>query len=141
MPYADPEIRRSYANRWMKKRRADWVAEHGPCIDCGGEENLQVDHVDAARKVTHRVWSWARERREVELAKCVVRCELCHKRKSNGEKATGEHHGHSLLTTEQIWEVRRRARNGESQSALGREFGVDRRYVWAVVHRQSRIYE
>ena len=36
----------------------------------------------AAIKISHRIWSWARERREAELLKCVARCKPCHKNKS-----------------------------------------------------------
>lgn len=91
MPYSDPEKQREYQRLWMAKRRADWIAEHGPCVDCGSYEDLQVDHVDASVKVTHRVWSWSKARRGVELAKCVVRCNPCHVAKTtrNGERHWG----------------------------------------------------
>lgn len=82
MGYADPAVQRQYQRQWIADRRAAWLAEHGPCVDCGTRDNLQVDHADASTKVTHRVWSWARERREAELAKCVARCESCHVEKS-----------------------------------------------------------
>lgn len=143
MPYADPDVQRAYQNEWTKRRRLEWVQEHGPCIDCGTWEYLTVDHVDASRKVTHRVWTWAQERRERELAKCVVRCWPCHlaKTKASGERARGERHGHSVLTTAQVQEIRKMVRVGESQAAVARAFGVDRRYVWDLVHYRTRRFE
>jgi hypothetical protein len=82
MPYVDPEKQKSYQREWMAKRRQEWLTANGPCIDCGSWENLQVDHVDSFQKVTHRVWSWNTLRREAELAKCVVRCQPCHAKKT-----------------------------------------------------------
>ena len=41
-----------------------------------------MDHVDPATKVSHRVWNWRIERRLEELAKCVVRCQACHRKRS-----------------------------------------------------------
>ena len=83
MPYADKDKQREYQRRWMKERRETWLNENGPCVDCGTWLDLEVDHVDPSRKVTHRVWSWSVERREKELAKCVVRCHPCHESKTN----------------------------------------------------------
>lgn len=82
MPYADPERQKAYQREWMAARRRNWLKAHGPCIDCGTWEDLQVDHVDARTKISHRVWSWSASRRETELAKCVVRCQQCHVRKT-----------------------------------------------------------
>jgi hypothetical protein len=143
MPYADPDRQREYMRKWMADRRAEWFAANGPCIDCGAWNDLQLDHVDAEAKVTHRVWSWTRVRREAELAKCVARCRSCHVRKTSAaqESPRAMRHPRSLLTTEQVREVRRRAEAGESQAALGREFGVSHKYVWELVHRRSRTYE
>lgn len=62
----------------MKQRRNEWLAANGPCVDCGNWDDLRVDHVVAADKVSHRIWSWSAARREAELAKCVVRCLPCH---------------------------------------------------------------
>jgi hypothetical protein len=143
MPYSDPARQLQYQNKWMRQRRLDWLAANGPCIDCGTWEKLTVDHVDASAKVSHRVWSWAKARRDVELAKCVVRCWPCHQVKTNasGERARGEQHGHHVLTTAQVLEVRRRVRAGESQVSVARAFKVDRRHIWDLVHRRSRKYE
>lgn len=81
MPYADPARQREYVRQWIARRRADWMRGK-TCVDCGGTRDLEVDHVDPRTKVSHRVWSWASERRDAELAKCVVRCHECHVAKS-----------------------------------------------------------
>lgn len=100
MPYKDKAAQSRYQSEWMKRRRLAWIDEHGPCVDCGGSDRLEVDHVDPALKVSHRVWSWAKARRDAELAKCVVRCYRCHKAKTkvdvmaaHGTRARYENHG------------------------------------------------
>lgn len=82
MPYSNPEDRKAWLREAWAKRRAEWIAEHGPCIDCGSHDQPEVDHVDRTTKVSHRVWTWSKERRDAELAKCVVRCRPCHLAKS-----------------------------------------------------------
>lgn len=111
MPYADPARQREYMRRWMAARRLAWLTEHGPCVDCGAREGLEVDHVDAATKVTHRVWGWSKPRRDAELVKCVVRCGPCHDKKTalNREKATqrcGEQNTRAKLSARQADEIR-----------------------------------
>lgn len=81
--------KRRYQRLRRKLTRAEWLVEHGPCVKCGSKKELQVDHIDPEDKVTHRVWSWSKARREVELAKCQVLCHECHKKKTakqNGYK-------------------------------------------------------
>lgn len=85
MPYADPDAQRAYQAHWLAQRRADWIAENGPCQGCGTWEDLQVDHRDRTEKVSHRVWSWSAARRLAELAKCQVLCAPCHWAKTVGE--------------------------------------------------------
>jgi hypothetical protein len=80
--------KRAYDREWMKKRRDAWFAVNGPCVDCGSSENLELDHDDRSDKVSHRVWSWSEERRNVELAKCVARCRKCHRAKTTEERKT-----------------------------------------------------
>lgn len=89
MPCATPEAQREYQRRWVTQRRADWIAENGPCVDCGGTDALEVDHVDPATKAMEpsAVWSRRREVRERELAKCVVRCERCHLIRTSAQRA------------------------------------------------------
>lgn len=78
MPYKDPERQRQFNREWRNKRRQDWLAANGPCVRCGSTEKLEVDHIDRGSKVSHKIWSWSKERRETELAKCQVLCFSCH---------------------------------------------------------------
>lgn len=48
---------------------------------------MEIDHVDRAEKVDHRVWSWAKARRDVELAKCQVLCHEHHLEKTIRESS------------------------------------------------------
>lgn len=82
MPLGSREEQTAYQSGYMAGRRTAWLEAHGPCVKCGGWERLEVDHVDPKHKVDHRVWSWARERREAELSKCQVLCYRCHKGKT-----------------------------------------------------------
>lgn len=129
MPYSDPEQQRAYQNSWIQRRRREWVAANGPCVDCGTWDDLQVDHADAATKVTHRVWSWSASRRLTELAKCVVRCQRCHiiKTRDNAENwFPGELNGNAKLTAAMVREIHA---SSEPTRALARRFGVAPRTV------------
>ena len=93
MGYKDKEIQRRYQREWRQKRYDDWVAANGPCIDCGSWSNLEVDHMDPSQKVSHRIWSWRKERRDIELLKCKVRCRLCHVEKTRLQQHGTPKHG------------------------------------------------
>jgi 5-methylcytosine-specific restriction endonuclease McrA len=84
MPCATVEEQRAYQREWIARRRADWLADKA-CVRCGSTEDLEVDHIDRATKVTHRVWSWSQVRRDAELAKCQVLCGPHHKEKTKAD--------------------------------------------------------
>src|SRR5580765_907148 len=136
MPYADSAQQREYQRRWITQRRADWIAEHGPCVDCGTWDSLEVDHADAKTKVSHRVWSWSAPRREAELAKCVVRCQPCHAKKTliAREHPYGEAVTRALLTEEAVREIRV---SELSRKALAVKFGVSPNTIKSARQRQS----
>jgi hypothetical protein len=90
MSYANPDEQREYVRQWMAKRRAAFFAGKS-CVDCGSTEQLEIDHVDPTQKVAHRIWSWRKDRRELELAKCVVRCRSCHRIKTNRDNGWNRH--------------------------------------------------
>ena len=140
---------RNYQNAWMKRRRLRAIALlGGRCAECGSTDDLQVDHVDPESKdpllralKTASFWSWAWHRIEKELAKCQVLCRPCHKAKTASEGIRGAQHHNSVLTTEQVREVRQRVLSGEPQASVALAFNVDRRHVWDLVHRRTRKYE
>jgi 5-methylcytosine-specific restriction endonuclease McrA len=108
MPYKDK--RKQYAHNLarMQRRRADWLTANGPCKKCGSWKDLEVDHVDPASKVSHRIWSWSDARRAIELAKCQVLCATCHNEKAqhNQEFANGEANGQTKLTAVEVHKIR-----------------------------------
>lgn len=71
------------------------MAENGPCANCGSTDRLEVDHIDRSTKVDHKVWTWAQERRTLELSKCQVLCHKCHKIKTKSEISKPLIHGTS----------------------------------------------
>ena len=134
MPYADPAVQREYQRKWIARQREEWFSLNGQCVDCGSSESLQIDHVDNTQKVSHRIWSWSRKRREEELAKCVPRCYPCHQKKSATECHRGESASWSKLNNEKVREIRARAALGESKMGLGREYGVDRHTIYSIIN-------
>ena len=77
MPYLDPEQKRAYQREWCRRRRAEFI-EGRSCEQCGSAAELEFHHVDPETKITHRLWSYSKERIAAELAKCVVLCDGCH---------------------------------------------------------------
>ena len=83
MPCATKQAQLEYQRKWIAKRRAEWKAAHGPCVECRSWERLEIHHKDPRQKVTHNVWSYRKQRREAELKKCEVLCRDCHRKKTN----------------------------------------------------------
>lgn len=97
MPYSDPARQAEYQRDWVARRRAEWFAGK-KCAWCAAAKQLELDHVDGSKKVSHRIWSWSAQRREDELAKCQVLCRQCHVKKTdaageNPDKLRARRHG------------------------------------------------
>lgn len=82
MPYADQVKQRKAQREWRRRRREEWLNEHGPCVLCRSWDNLEVDHIDPETKVSHNIWNWEDTKRNAELEKCQALCGDCHKRKT-----------------------------------------------------------
>jgi 5-methylcytosine-specific restriction endonuclease McrA len=95
------EKKRTYQRQWIKARRDVWIKEHGPCVDCGGWEELEIDHRDRSTKerFISRIWSYSAAKRMEELEKCVVRCTACHRKKTHKETTRSEAERHGRYTT------------------------------------------
>lgn len=91
MPYKDPAQQRAYQRRWVARRKEKWLTKNGPCVKCDSDEELEVDHIDPEKKVSHRIWSWSKARRDRELKKCQVLCSECHKEKTVDQLSKEEH--------------------------------------------------
>lgn len=99
VPYKDKSAQLEYQRKWIANRRAKYIAIHGgQCAKCGGDQDLEFDHIDPEKKVDHRIWSWSEERIQGELLKCQLLCSVCHKEKSIEEMAYPERrHGTNLM--------------------------------------------
>ena len=95
MPCATIEEQRRYQREWLQRRRLAWLDAHGPCAKCGSDVDMEVDHIDPALKVDHKVWSWTEERRAEELEKCQVLCGKCHDAKTAEQRRARIRHGHT----------------------------------------------
>lgn len=93
MPYKDLRKKREYQRLRLAEARSKWLTENGPCVHCGGDFELEVDHIDRSQKVDHKVWSWSKQRRDAELAKCQVLCSDCHNKKTSEERKVPIPHG------------------------------------------------
>lgn len=137
MPMATREEQNKYQLEWIRKRKEEWFSKNGPCVDCGTWENLQLDHVDPSQKVTHNVWSWRKDRRDAELAKCVVRCKTDHDKKSFTERAKGEANGRSVLTAYDVLTIRKLSKNGHSNTSIANTYGVNKTAIGKIVNRKT----
>jgi hypothetical protein len=90
--YASKEKQRQFQRDWLQRRRNDFFQDKR-CVRCGNPDELQLDHVDRDRKVSHRIWSWSKERRDAEIAKCQVLCRTCHQLKTTHEVYGPRKHG------------------------------------------------
>lgn len=73
--------KRDYDRIWRAKRRTNFFTGKS-CVECGSKEKLELDHIDPAEKITHNIWSWSKVRRDLEIAKCQILCQKCHKEKT-----------------------------------------------------------
>ncbi len=126
MPYKDPEKQREYQRQWIANRREDFFSDKW-CVECGSIENLELDHINSSTKVSHNIWSWSEERRDVELAKCQVLCHDCHKKKTTENCETG-----SILTLEDIKIIRQLLIDGSTHTEIANRFGVSRQTITGI---------
>lgn len=84
--------KREYQRQWMKDRRDEWFAGKS-CDHCGAYDRLELNHIDPSKKVDHRIWSWAKSRRDEELAKCQPLCYSCHKSVTKSQLSKPIRHG------------------------------------------------
>lgn len=85
---------RRYQSSWLRHRRAiaiDYLG--GRCLGCGSTKRLEIHHRDPTQKVSHRIWGWAPQRLQAELAKCDLLCSRCHISRHAKERRTPIVHG------------------------------------------------
>ena len=84
MPFENKEKSNEYHRNRIAKTRSDFLSGKS-CVKCGSEKELEIDHIKREDKISHRIWSWSKERREKELKKCQILCVLCHREKTVSE--------------------------------------------------------
>jgi hypothetical protein len=139
------EQKKTYQREWMRKRRLDWINENGPCVDCGTWEGLEIDHLDPSLKEIHigAIWSRRKEVRDLELAKCVVRCQGHHLDKSridwsNMKRGQGENNGNTKLTKSLVNSIREDYKTGEySIRFLANKYDVGRNAIHGIVTNKT----
>ena len=77
MPYSDQKKQNKYQREWVAKRRHNYFKDKY-CLICQDNKNLQLHHKNPQNKISHNIWSWAKEKRLKELKKCIVLCKECH---------------------------------------------------------------
>lgn len=75
------EYLRKYQRAWLAGRRATFFSDKY-CVNCGSTDRLELDHIDPALKLDHKIWAWRAVRQAEEIAKCQVLCNACHKKKT-----------------------------------------------------------
>lgn len=95
----NPNRKKSTQYQLEKIKRAriyslNYLKKH-PCIDCGETDPivLDYDHVDKSEKFSRKTrlcylvhHGYSEHRLDEEIAKCVVRCANCHRRKTAKEQ-------------------------------------------------------
>ncbi len=74
--------------RYHRIRAAAIEKLGGKCIDCGSSENLEFDHVDPETKERNisALLSYSKQKLEIELKKCVLRCSTCHSSRTKAQR-------------------------------------------------------
>lgn len=86
--------KREYSRLWIKERRRLFFSDKF-CSLCGSFYSLELHHNDPKKKVSHKIFSWSKERRNEEIRKCSIVCRLCHEAISICERRSsiGMDHG------------------------------------------------
>lgn len=136
MPYSSKEKQREYQCQWIADRRKTYLSDK-TCVECGSTQRLEMHHIDAGKKITHRVWSWSVSRRDLEISKCAVLCRGCHRRHMKEYYVT-RLQPTTKLSPAQARHMRNLRKRGAKYADLCRMFGVAKSTVSAVINR--RLY-
>ncbi len=83
---------RAYKREWYAAQRSAFFQDKA-CAWCGSTYRMELHHLDKSTKEGHCIWSWSKERREAEIAKCIVLCLKCHRGYHAQEKRKPLVHG------------------------------------------------
>jgi len=93
----DTRRRPGYSSLCRQRIRQAWLLGK-VCVQCGSTDNLEPHHIDPStkddrlRRDGKSIWSLKKQDREIELAKCEVRCKPCHQI-AHGKGQTARPHG------------------------------------------------
>jgi hypothetical protein len=93
MAYKDKDQQRAFQLNWITARRRKYIEAMGACFFCGKSWDIQIHHRDPKKKFTHRIWSYAEDRIELELKQCIALCKHCHDKFHALEKHRHIEHG------------------------------------------------
>jgi len=114
MPCKTIQEQRQYQKIWMEKRRREFF-DGKLCAWCGSMECLELHHLNKVEKENHRIWSWSKHRRVVELNKCIVLCRKCHLQHHAKEKR---------IPKATALKIRQECLKGEAQKKVAQRFNV-----------------
>ena len=102
--------------------------EGRPCAECGAFNDLELDHIDPGSKIHHNIWSWSKQRRDLELQKCQILCADCHGRKTLASIARKYIHGTLKMYDKYKCRcipcvAKKRVQNAKRYKRAGRESG------------------
>lgn len=138
MPYKDKDQQREYQRLWMQRRRDSFFSGK-ICESCGSVKDLQLDHRDPRKKVSHRIWSWSADRREAEVDKCQVLCTTCHKLKTRSDWSSGVIEPRVTIPDRVVEEIREKYRSGKySYRQLAELYEVGFSHVGYLVREERR---
>jgi hypothetical protein len=94
LAYKDKNKQREFQRNWLARRRSYAITVFGgKCLKCNSSKNLNFDHIDRNKKISHNIWSWSSKRVKAELEKCQLLCFECHKNKTRIEVYGERQHG------------------------------------------------
>ena len=98
MPNSREYMREYMKERYQQRREQAVEVLGGACAKCGSTEDMEVDHIDPAKKEMDfaRMTMVSEERFLEELKKCQLLCDRCHNTKtakSRGFKMARGTHG------------------------------------------------
>lgn len=69
--------RKEYNKKYKLHRKRAWLAEHGPCNECGSHSGLVLLRADRSMLLGDRIWTHSEEKRMAALEGCTVLCRRC----------------------------------------------------------------
>lgn len=133
--YISIEKKREYQRIWISNRVASWLSDNGPCVSCGSDFDLELDHKDPTLKTlaTYQIFSLSprNPKRIKELENCQVLCKSCHRIKTNNQLHSDKGHGtYSMYHTYKCRCSPCRKANSDYIARMRHEFKINGIRTW-----------